>query len=91
MAIADAAELERDPDHRESHRWILRSGDTVLGYVEPSYGGVSRSGRNGWIGRLMAGSSGPRSTNRDVAAVDLALRWVRVVTAAPKGHITGSH
>ncbi|MEV0926905.1 hypothetical protein AB0I99_17565 [Streptomyces spongiicola] len=87
-AVVNAAELVRHPDHRENHRWILRSGDTVLGYVEPTYGGTSRSGRNGWTGRL-GGISGRRCTTRDAAALDLAERWIRVVTAVPKRTITG--
>jgi hypothetical protein len=87
-AVIDAAELVRDPDHRDNHRWILRSGDTVLGSVEPSYGGASRSGRNGWISR-MGGTPGPRCKSRDGAAVDLAARWLRVVTADPRRPLTG--
>jgi hypothetical protein len=31
--IADAAELIRDPDYRDTRRSTLRSGETVLGYV----------------------------------------------------------
>ncbi|MGW0631786.1 hypothetical protein [Streptomyces sp. NPDC002758] len=88
FAIADAATLVRGPDHRDNHRWILRSGDTVLGHVEPSYGGASRSGRNGWISRL-GGTPGPRCKSRNGAAMDLASRWVRVVTSPPKRTITG--
>jgi len=88
QAVVDAAELVRDPEHRENHRWILRSGDTVLGYVQPSYGGVSRSGRNGWISRL-GGHPGPRCKSRDGAAMDLAASWMRLVTATPKRTITG--
>jgi hypothetical protein len=84
QAVVDAAELVRAPDYRDSHTWILRSGDTLLGYVVPSYGGTSRSGRNGWASRL-GGSPGPRCRSRDGAAVDLAARWLRVVIAAPKG------
>ncbi|MFG2306718.1 hypothetical protein [Actinacidiphila glaucinigra] len=87
-AIADAAELVKDTDYRDSHRWILRSGDTVIGYVEPSYGGTSRSGRNGWISR-MGGTLGPRCKSRDGAALDLASRWIRVVTSEPRRTLTG--
>ncbi|MFJ3310467.1 hypothetical protein ACIPSA_47375 [Streptomyces sp. NPDC086549] len=87
-AVIDAAELVRHPEHRDNHRWILRSGDTVLGYVEPTYGGASRSGRNGWTGRL-GGSTGRRCTTRDGAAADLAARWVRLVTAVPTRTLTG--
>ncbi|PNG21893.1 hypothetical protein [Streptomyces cahuitamycinicus] len=87
-AVVDAAELVRHPEHRDNHQWILRSGDTVLGYVEPTYGGASRSGRNGWTGRL-GGSRGRRCTTRDGAAADLAARWVRLVTAVPTRTLTG--
>jgi hypothetical protein len=88
QAVIDAAELVRAPDYRDSHRWILRSGDTLIGYVVPSYGGASRSGRNGWLSRL-GGSPGPRCKSRDGAAVDLAARWLRVVTATPRRSPTG--
>lgn len=87
QAIADAAELVRDPDHGENHRWIYRSKDTVLGYVEPTYGGASRSGRNGWTGRL-AGMTGRRCTTRNGAVLDLAARWMRLVTANPTSTLT---
>jgi hypothetical protein len=88
FAIADAAKLVRDPDYRDNHCWILRSGDTVLGQVEPSYGGASISGRNGWISRL-SGTPGCRS--RDGAAMDLASHWVRVVTTPSKRTLTGDY
>lgn len=57
-AVVAAAELVADPEHRDAHQWIVRSGTTVIGYVVPSYGGTSRSGRNGWVGRLN-GMDGP--------------------------------
>ncbi|MGW6753143.1 hypothetical protein [Streptomyces sp. NPDC055006] len=89
-AIAGTAELVRHPGHQDNHRWILRSGDTVTGYVEPSYGSTSRSGRNGWTGRL-GGSLRPRCKSRDGAALDLAARWVRLVTTEPSRTLTGDH
>jgi hypothetical protein len=88
QAVIDAAELVRAPDYRESHMWVLRSGDTLIGYVVPSYGGVSRSGRNGWTSSL-GGTPGPRCHSRDGAKLDLAARWLRVVTAAPRRTLTG--
>lgn len=88
LAIVDAADLVRHQEYRENHRWILRSGDTVIGYVEPTYGGASRSGRTGWTGRL-DGMTGRRCTTRDGAAADLAQRWIRVVTTAPSRTLTG--
>ncbi|WP_331747875.1 hypothetical protein [Streptomyces sp. NBC_00842] len=90
MAIAEAAVLEKHSDHRDNHRWILRSGDTVLGHVEPSYGGASRSGRTGWVGILAGGfSRGQRCATREAAAVDLMGSWIRVSTAPARRTITG--
>ncbi|MFB7576359.1 hypothetical protein [Streptomyces sp. NPDC056165] len=83
LAIVDVAELVRDVEHRDEHRWILRSGDTVLGHVEPTYGGTSASGRTGWTSRLGV-STGRRCRTRDEAKLDLAARWIRIVTAAPR-------
>ncbi len=78
------------PGHRDNHRWILRSGDTMIGYMEPSHGGTSRSGRNGWTGRL-GGSLGPRCKSRHGSALDLAARWVQLVTTEPSRTLTGHH
>lgn len=89
-AVADAAELVRHPEWRENHRWILRSGETVLGYVEPSYGGTSPSGRNGWRGRLANSAAAGRDLcpTRQAAAVQLAQSWIRLVTTAPRRTLT---
>lgn len=83
QAVADSSRLVKHPEHRDNHRWNLVAEDgTVLGHVEPSYGGTSRTGRNGW--RHQAGGtfvfSGPYKT-RDEAAVQCALAWIRLVTA----------
>lgn len=63
---------------------------TVLGHVEPSYGGSSRSGRNGWkyLVAHMFVSSGPYKT-RDTAAVQCALSWIRLATAPVRNTLTG--
>ncbi|WP_406723505.1 hypothetical protein WJ438_00750 [Streptomyces sp. GD-15H] len=82
--IADSAELVRNPDYRDTHRATVRSGATVLGYVEPSYGGTSSSGRNGWIGSVAPGHHGPVRKTQQQAAVDVALSWIRIVTAKPR-------
>jgi hypothetical protein len=61
--IIDGAQLVKAPDWRETHRWHVVAADgTVLVVVAPSYGGTSRSGRNGW--RWWIASLGP-SGNRD--------------------------
>lgn len=78
--------MVKHPDHRENHRWIVQADDgTVLGYVDPSYGGTSRSGRDGWIGRTAeaVATTGGRQKTRQDAAVQVAMAWVRVVTAKP--------
>jgi hypothetical protein len=83
-AIAGTAQLVKHPDHRENNRRIVQAEDgTVLGYVDPSYGGTSRSGRDGWIGRTAdaLATSGGRQKTRQDAAVQVALAWIRVMTA----------
>ncbi len=82
-AVADSARLVKGADHRDTHRWDLIAEDgTVLGYVEPSYGGTGRTGRNGWNHRLTESFmvSGPYKT-REEAALQCALAWIRVATA----------
>lgn len=81
-AIADTAQLVKDPNHRENHRWnLVAANGTVLGHVEPSYGGTGQSGRNGWKhrGDSTFVGSGPYKT-RDEAAVQCALSWIRAAT-----------
>lgn len=87
VAIAEAAELTRDPDDRS--QWLLRSGDTVLGVIVPSYGGTSRSGRTGWTGRIGGGPPTARHKTRREAATDLTASWIRLVTATPRRTLTG--
>ncbi|GGV45495.1 hypothetical protein GCM10010293_53560 [Streptomyces griseoflavus] len=82
-AVADSARLVKGADHRDTHRWDLIAEDgTVLGYVEPSYGGAGRTGRNGWKHRLADSfaAGGPYKT-REEAALQCALAWTRVATA----------
>ncbi|MER6151337.1 hypothetical protein [Streptomyces hirsutus] len=89
-ALADSARLVKDADHRDTHRWNLIAGDgTVLGYVEPSYGGTGRTGRNGWNHRLAQSlaASGPYRT-REEAALQCALAWIRVATVPLRRTLT---
>jgi len=84
--IADGAELVKAPDWATTNRWHVVDADgTVLVVVSPSYGGASRSGRNGWTHHLAAlGPSGSRdrsSTRQGAAAQGLA-SWMRWVTAS---------
>ncbi|WP_143660462.1 hypothetical protein [Streptomyces sp. JHA26] len=83
-ATAGSARLVKAADHRDTHRWNLVTEDgTVLGHVEPSYGGTGRTGRNGWNHRLVGSftaGGGPVRT-REEAALQCALAWIRVATA----------
>lgn len=89
-AVADSASLVKNADHRDNHRWDLVAEDgTVLGHVEPSYGGTGRTGRNGWnyrLGKSFVGG-GPCRTRED-AAVQCALAWIRAATAPVRRTLT---
>ncbi|OIJ85218.1 DUF4158 domain-containing protein [Streptomyces colonosanans] len=89
-AVADSARLFKDADHRDTHRWNLIAEDgTVLGHVEPSYGGTGRTGRNGWNYHLADSPavSGPYKTRED-ATLQCALAWIRVATAPLRRTLT---
>ncbi|WP_030125612.1 MULTISPECIES: hypothetical protein [Streptomyces] len=89
-AVAGSARLVKGADHRDTHRWdLIAEDDTVLGYVEPSYGGTGRTGRNGWNYRLADSFmvSGPYKT-REEGALQCALAWTRVVTAPVRRTLT---
>ena len=88
-AIADNSHLVRDERHEG---WLLRDDETgtVLGHIEPSYGGTSVSGRNGWTYRVDGSfaRTGPYRT-RNNAAVQCALSWMRLATVPVHSTITG--
>jgi hypothetical protein len=83
--LAAGAQLVKAPDWSETNRWHVVDGNgTVLVVVSPSYGGASRSGRNGWSYHLAAlGPSGSRdrSATRQAAAAQGLASWMRWVTA----------
>lgn len=80
-AVVDAAKLVKAPDHPESHCWNVVSGGEVLVVVEPSYGGTSATGRNGWRWRLPTGSASRQTeTTREKAAVAGLGAWERWAT-----------
>lgn len=81
-AMIEAAELVKAPDWSETRRWHVAADGQVLIVVEPSYGGTSRSGRNGWRWRLPAGvtSRQPEPTRERAAAAGLAA-WERAATS----------
>lgn len=84
-AVIDAAELVKAPTWAETRTWHVVSGKQLLVIVEPSYGGTSRNGRNGWTWRLPGGGGGrqhPEST-RDRAAVQGLAAWQRAAITRP--------
>jgi hypothetical protein len=84
-ALLDTAELVKDENHRENNTWHLVAADgTVIGHVAPSYGGASRSGRNGWHGWAHGTTrTQDRHPTRDGAAVAASGAWLQAVTAKP--------
>jgi hypothetical protein len=86
LAVIDAAALEKADDWRESSRWVLRSGETVLGVLAPDYSGLKR---NGWSGTVHETSvRTERRPTREAAAATLADSWLRQVTAKPRRTVT---
>jgi hypothetical protein len=84
-AVIEAAELVKAPDWRESRRWHVVTDDgEALVVIAPSYGGTSRTGRNGWTWWLAAlgpsGSSRRETTIEQAAARGLA-DWQRWATS----------
>ncbi|WP_055693403.1 hypothetical protein [Streptomyces prasinopilosus] len=84
-AVVDAATLVKAPDWRESRCWHVVSGGAVLVVVEPSYGGTSATGRNGWTWRLpTGGASRRRETTIEKAAIAGLAAWERWATNKEK-------
>ncbi|AVH59993.1 MULTISPECIES: hypothetical protein [Streptomyces] len=86
--IIEGAELVKAPDWRDTRNWHVVAADgTVLVVVAPSYGGTSRTGRNGWKYFLAAmgpsGNRDPEPTRQQAAARGLAA-WKRWVTTAAR-------
>ncbi|TXS63819.1 hypothetical protein EAO76_40495 [Streptomyces sp. sk2.1] len=84
-SIADAAQLVKAGDWSTSHTWdVVAEDGTLLVVVTPSYGGSSRSGRDGWKWHLAAlGPTGTREKwpTRQQAAAQGLMSWIRWVTA----------
>lgn len=82
-AITAAAETVKAPDHRDTNCWHVVSGGRVLVVIEPSYGGTSRTGRNGWTWWLAdsARTRHPAETTIKAAAIAGLLAWERTATA----------
>jgi len=81
-AVIDAAEIVKAPDWTETRNWHVVSGGAVLVVVEPSFGGTSRSGRNGWLWWLADGgrTRTPVEATREKAAIAGLLAWERRAT-----------
>ncbi|MEV8476163.1 hypothetical protein AB0435_12470, partial [Streptomyces sp. NPDC051173] len=87
--VLSTAQIIKHPEHRDNHTWnVVDQDGTVLYCVEPTYGGASRSGRNGWRS-VVHGLRGDRRPSRSAAVTDGAGRWLRIVTAKPRRTITG--
>lgn len=83
-AILDAAAIVKAPDWPDTRNWQVISGGKVLVHIEPSYGGTSRTGRNGWTWRLADGARtrhAPERTIERAAVVGLGA-WQRSITAS---------
>ncbi|MEU9849214.1 hypothetical protein [Streptomyces sp. NPDC047985] len=84
-SIADGAKLVKAANWSATHAWnVVAEDGTVLVVVKPSYGGASRSGRNGWTYHLAAlGPTGSRDrwATRQQAAAQGLMGWIRWVTA----------
>jgi hypothetical protein len=78
----EAARLVKAPDWPETRRWHVAANGELLVVVEPSYGGTSRTGRNGWRWRLPAGTASrqPEPTREQAAVTGLAA-WQRAATS----------
>jgi hypothetical protein len=82
-AVIDAAEIIKAPDWPNTRNWHVVSGERVLVVIEPSYGGASRSGRNGWNWWL---ADSARTRHQPEATIEKAaiaglLAWQRRATA----------
>jgi hypothetical protein len=81
--IRDAAVLVKAPAGSEPHTWHVVSGGEVLVVVAPSYGGTSRTGRNGWtwwLAELGPSGGSRRETTRQQAAARGLADWTRWAT-----------
>jgi hypothetical protein len=90
-AIIGGAELVKASDWPDTRHWHVVSGDTTLVTIAPSYGGVSRGGRNGWtwwladLGPGIGPAAGSRpEANREQAAVAGLAAWQRWATTAAR-------
>lgn len=82
-AVTAAATIVKAPDHRDTNTWNVVADDgAVLVVIEPSYGGTSRTGRNGWNWWLADGgrTRNPVEATIQNAAVAGLLAWERVAT-----------
>jgi hypothetical protein len=81
QAVIDAAAIVKAPDWSDTRNWHVVSGGQVLVVIEPSYGGTSRTGRNGWRWWLAdLGRSNSRPEPTEKAAIAGLLAWQRRAT-----------
>jgi hypothetical protein len=90
-AIIGGAQLVKAPDWPDTRHWHVVSGGNALVVIASSYGGVSRSGRNGWTWWLAdpgpgigpAAGSRPEANREQAAAAGLDA-WQRRATTADR-------
>ncbi|MGW2113731.1 hypothetical protein [Streptomyces zhihengii] len=82
QAVIDAAVFVKAPDWADTCRWHVTSGSQTLVVIAPSYGGTSRTGRNGWTWWLAEGAPvrHPAEATREKAAVAGLAAWQRHAT-----------
>ncbi|WP_329215226.1 hypothetical protein OG352_06350 [Streptomyces sp. NBC_01485] len=82
QTVIDAAGLAKAPDWPETRHWHVVSGGHALVVIEPSYGGNSRTGRNGWNWWLADGARTRHQPepSRDKAAIAGLAAWKRQAT-----------
>jgi len=85
-AVVEAARLVKAPHWPDTRAWHVVADGEVLVIVEPSYGGTSATGRNGWrwwiAGTAIPGRR-PEPTREQAAVAGLAA-WERWVTNKEK-------
>jgi len=81
-AVVEQARLVKAPDWSDTHAWHVVADGEVLVVVEPSYGGTSASGRNGWQWRLADHGPVQRRPETTIDKAKLAglTAWERWVT-----------
>ncbi len=86
-ASIDTVTIVKAPTWADDRAWHVVDADgRALVVVAPSYGGVSRSGRNGWrwwLADLGPSAAGRPERTREKAAIAGLAAWERWTTSRP--------